>query len=178
MRLYHYVGPAAIRRRVEGHAVGRVVTTPADVLAWIRESGQERDHEGLVSSTFVIDAEGRLRIEDYGSEHVACAGGGPVRSAGVAWFAATDRGLVVARITNESTGFCPEPESWPAVESALDTAGIAHPGGFERPRIFRRCPACGQRNVVKDGWFHCAVCDARLPSRWNFAKSGPEEAAG
>ena len=36
--------------------------------------------------------------------------------------------------------------------------------GFE----FRRCDACGQRNIVKDDDFTCAICGGELPATWNF----------
>jgi hypothetical protein len=72
-------------------------------------------------------------------------------------------------VSNQSTGYCPEPASWPAVARALDAAGIAHPGRFTVAVIFRRCDACGERNLVKDDWFECAICGAPLASEWNFA---------
>jgi uncharacterized Zn finger protein (UPF0148 family) len=34
--------------------------------------------------------------------------------------------------------------------------------------VFRRCGACGERNLVKDGDFACAICGAELPRTWNF----------
>ena len=34
--------------------------------------------------------------------------------------------------------------------------------------IFRRCPACGERNIVKDDSFTCGSCGADLPADWNF----------
>jgi hypothetical protein len=71
-------------------------------------------------------------------------------------------------VTNQSTGYCPEPESWPAVAAALDRIPLPHPGGFTPSFIFRRCPACVQLNVVKEGDFTCAVCGADLPLRWNL----------
>ena len=46
--------------------------------------------------------------------------------------------------------------------------------GFSAEMIFRRCPKCGATNVVKDGWFECAVCRAELPSEWNYG--GPAAA--
>ena len=45
------------------------------------------------------------------------------------------------------------------------------PAGFTHAVVFRRCEACGQRNVVKDDAFVCAVCDADLPAEWNFGDS-------
>jgi hypothetical protein len=67
-----------------------------------------------------------------------------------------------------STGYCPDPDSWPAVSRALDRVGACHPGDFTYKVIFRRCPACGERNVVRDNDFTCALCDSALPPQWNF----------
>jgi len=75
----------------------------------------------------------------------------------------------VIAVSNLSTGYCPEPASWPAVADALDRAGIPHPGRFTSAFLFRRCPACGERNVIKDDYFVCVVCDADLPAEWNFS---------
>src|SRR6185503_7650273 len=124
--------------------------------------GGDRD-----AATFVVDREGVLRLADRRSEHVACAGGEEVLSAGEIFFAG--RGAEVVEVSNLSTGYCPEPSSWPAVAHALESAGIAHPGRFTAEMIFRRCTACGERNLVKDEVFVCAICDADLPGAWNFA---------
>src|SRR5215216_5413870 len=173
-RLYHYVGPAEIKARVAGCPAGTRVRSTADILAWIRGTGQRPGTDGLVAATFVIDASGDLLVADRHSEHVACAGGGPVLSAGEVFFDLSDAasGVRVDEITNQSTGYCPEPASWPAVRDPLDRAGLAHPGGFTRAVIFRRCTACGSRNIVKDGWYVCDVCGAALDRAWNF---GPGE---
>jgi hypothetical protein len=74
-------------------------------------------------------------------------------------------GVQVAEAWNRSTEFCSEPESWPAVAAALDRVGVAHPGRFTTEVVFRRCERCGERNVVKDGWFLCGV---GVPAGWNF----------
>lgn len=74
----------------------------------------------------------------------------------------------MAEVSNQSTGFCPEPESWPAVAAALDRIGVRHPGRFTTEVVFRRCEKCGERNVVKDDWFACGLCGAELPMGWNF----------
>ena len=91
-----------------------------------------------------------------------------MRSAGEMFFLLTAAGVQVAEVSNQSTGFCPEPESWPAVAVALDRLGVPHPGRFTTEVLFRRCEQCGERNVVRDGWFVCGVCGADLPERWNF----------
>jgi hypothetical protein len=46
---------------------------------------------------------------------------------------------MVTEISNESTGYCPDLDSWPAVAAVLDRAGICHPDGFTQPIIFRAC---------------------------------------
>ena len=89
-------------------------------------------------------------------------------SAGEIAFGAGPNGLAVTEVTNQSTGYCPEASSWPAVADALDRAGVAHPGRFTDEFVFRRCLRCGERNVVRDGDFTCAICDAELPASWNF----------
>jgi len=89
-------------------------------------------------------------------------------STGLIFFALDRNDVRVAEITNQSTGYCPEPESWPAVAQALDRAGIEHPGEFTTVCVFRRCEGCGSRNIVKDGWFHCDVCGRALPAKWNL----------
>ena len=81
----------------------------------------------------------------------------------------------VLSVSNQSTGFCPEPESWPAVEAALRRAGLARPGGFSPACVFRRCVRCGGLNLVKGGLFECAVCEAALPEEYNVQ---PDDSGG
>ena len=92
----------------------------------------------------------------------------PVLSAGEIAFERGPGGPEVTSATNQSTGYCPEPSSWPTVAAALDRIGVPHPGRFTNEFTFRRCPGCGERNLVRDGDFTCAICDAELPAAWNF----------
>lgn len=158
MRRYGYVGPARIREGVDPDARGVAIRSASDLAPFA--DGEAR--------TFVVDVEGILRVAPRRSEHVACAGGGDVLSAGELTAVRTRGGCRVVDVSNLSTGYCPEPESWPAVMAALDRAGLAHTDGFTYEAIFRRCPGCGERNVVKDGDFTCAVCGGVLPVTWNF----------
>ena len=89
---------------------------------------------------------------------------------------AADPVVAVEQVSNQSTGYCPEPACWPALAAALDAAGVAHPGGFTTECTFRRCTGCGGTNVVKDAWFYCDVCGAELSRDWNLA--GPGERPG
>ena len=79
-----------------------------------------------------------------------------------------DRAGEVVEVSNQSTGFCPEPESWHLIAVALDAASVPHPGELTMYVVFRRCPKCNERTIVKDGWFACELCGADLPTAWNF----------
>lgn len=166
-RRYHYVGPAEIRQRSTG-AAGVVIDGMDTLRDWQGTTRQVADGDGVIWATFVVDVDGWLRLADRRSEHVACAGGGDVFSAGEIGLVRTGSMIEVAEVSNQSTGYCPEPESWQAVAAALSRVSLPHPGRFTRSCEFRRCPSCGQINLVKDAWFVCGVCDADLPAAWNF----------
>jgi hypothetical protein len=165
MMFYRYVGPTEIAARVRAGQQGTIVRSPQDVRDWAQETRQDRP-AGCVIATYVVDQRGLLLIADRRSEHVACAGGQPVQSAGEITFE-IDRGAVVTAISNQSTGYCPEPESWPAVSAALALAGLSAPDGFTLACDFRRCPKCAGINLIKDGVFACDVCGADLPAGYN-----------
>ncbi|TYK43251.1 hypothetical protein [Actinomadura decatromicini] len=162
---YEYVGPAEILAAVRPGSEGARIASGGDFAAWVAARG---DDELAEPFTFVVGLDGVLRLAPRRSEHVACADGWPVLSAGEISFVLDDGRPRVDEISNQSTGYCPDPASWPAVADALDRAGLPHPGHFTDPIIFRRCPECRERNLVKDGHFFCAVCSAELPSTWNF----------
>lgn len=165
-KLYEYVGPEDIRHRATTAPQGRQIESGKDLSLWLAENKGAHTPAGQIVATFVISADGRLHLADRHSEHIACSGGQPVRSAGEIFFAAD--GAAVEEVSNQSTGFCPEPESWGAVADALDRIGIPHPGGFTAEFTFRRCPGCGERNLVKDGVLECLICVSELPREWNF----------
>ncbi|MBC8141055.1 MAG: hypothetical protein H7Y38_06400 [Armatimonadetes bacterium] len=120
-------------------------------------------------ATFVVTEDGALWIADRRSEHVQCARGGNILSAGEMAFA-VDRGTVrVAEVSNQSTGYCPEGESWEAVDSVLSKTGMDYPPGFTNTFTFRRCPRCKTTNIVKENSFVCGYCGNDLPTVWNFS---------
>jgi len=141
------------------------VDTTASLDGWL--AGRDRE-ELLEPLTFVVALDGMLRLASRRSEHVALAGGQDVLAAGEMAFAPAETGWRVAEVTNQSTGYCPDPDSWPAVATALDRLGVRHPGGFTDKVVFRRCPTCGERNIVRDSDFTCALCNSALPTQWNF----------
>jgi len=107
-------------------------------------------------ATFIIDTAARFWIADQHSEHVACARGSAVLSAGEMTFVVGSQ-IRVSAITSQSTGYCPEPVSWPSVQRVLDQVGLDHPTTWTISYEFRRCAK-----------FECGVCDHPLSPVWNF----------
>lgn len=163
-RRYRYVGPPHLLAAVSPTSAGHLVRTAEDVRSWAAsvDAADLRDPH-----THVVDINGVLRLAPRRSEHVACAGGGDVLSAGEITLARGSDGWAVTEVTNHSTGYCPDVASWPAVADALDHAGLPHPEQFTTVFVFRRCPGCGERNVVKDDDYSCGVCGDALPASWN-----------
>jgi hypothetical protein len=163
VRAYRYVGPDEVRRSVEGAEPGRAVYSAYDVHDWVARSDEPVDQDGSLAATFVVTPDGVLRLAPRRTEHVACAAGGEVLTAGELFL--LDGAVVEA--TNQSTGYCPEPESWDALENALKRLGVPHPDSFTSAFVFRRCEECRALNVVKEAWFVCDVCGSDLPLVWN-----------
>lgn len=168
-RIYPYVGSSEIVRNLPNQSHRVQVTKSDDVMAWINSTNQQPEYDDLYFVTFIVDLDGDLWINDRRSEHVLCAKGDPVLSAGEIGFSIENDSLAVVEITNQSTGYCPEPESWDVVHNALKRANISHPDDFTNRIIFRLCKACNTKNIIKDDWYVCAVCDEPLSNLWNFS---------
>lgn len=166
--VYHYVGPPSVAAAAIGQPAGTTICQRDDVLDWVRAACLRPDPDGTITVTFVVADDGQLRIADRHSEHVACAGGQSVLAAGEMVFRIHAGDVRVTSVSNQSTGYCPEPGCWPAVSKALQRVGFDPPGGFAPAFEFRRCTTCGTTNLIKDGWLECGVCSAPLPSYWNF----------
>jgi hypothetical protein len=158
-RRYAYVGPERIREAARTQPRGAPVASNAALRAFLERNPDTR----AIGATYTVDTEGTLWLAPRHSEHVACAGSEDVLAAGEVVMT-YDR---VISVTNQSTGYCPEPECWPAVAAALTRVGVDPPDTWTVAFVFRRC-ICGQINVVKDHWFVCAVCDGHLAEEWNF----------
>ncbi|AKF10957.1 hypothetical protein [Sandaracinus amylolyticus] len=159
-RVHRYVGPPEIAAHARTEPAGAAITS-GEALERVART---LDRRGVVTTTYVVDLDGVLRIADRSSEHVACAGGRPVLAAGELEVS----GSRVVSATNLSTGYCPEAGCWSALAEALDRAGIARPSAFAHAFEMRRCVACGARQVTKDGELECVECGAALAARWNF----------
>lgn len=168
MKSYNYVGPSDLLNLINKSSNRFLIQSEADVRDWIKKTQQSPDAGNEVTATFTIDKNGNLWIADRHSEHVVCANGDPVLSAGEITFRLTEFKVEVSAVTNQSTGFCPEPESWPYAAQALDKIGLSHPNDFTTSFDFRLCRKCNSINIVKEDWFVCGVCDAELDQEWNF----------
>lgn len=115
MRLYHYIGPAHLLENAATAVTGETIHSATHAAEWLRRHSTDTGPDGLTPATFIIEAGGALRLAPRRSEHVHCAQGRPVLSAGETFFSVAGSKPVAERITNQSTGYAPEPASWPAV---------------------------------------------------------------
>jgi hypothetical protein len=164
MRLYRYVGPAHLAEQAQSQIPRCQPGSPEELTAWLTGEGYALP----VTLTYVVTADGRLRVSDRNSEHVACARGEPVRAAGEIGFRSSAGRPVVDFLTNQSTGYCPEPSCFAAASDAVLEAGFDAPPGFSHEFTFRRCPTCSGISIVKEADFECAACGSALPLGWNF----------
>lgn len=170
MRRYSYVGPEDLSE-IPFQTARYAITNREDVVRWAAATSGRPGVRQPMIATFIVDLEEQLWIADRTSEHIACARGQDVLAAGEITFHWDRQIPVVEAVTNQSTGYCPEPESWEVVSRVLERVEITHPDGFTTIFLFRRCPCCRMQNIVKEGWFFCSICDSELPATWNFADS-------
>lgn len=174
MRQYFYVGSDDLRDLIGKATSRKHIQRASDVLDWLHEFNEAPNSDGAITFTFIVNTKGELWIAHQRSEHVVCAQGGQVLSAGEMTFSVGTDKVEVIEATNQSTGFCPEPESWTVVAAALARIGIEHPPAFTTEYLFRLCTACGMRNIIKELWFECAVCGEPLDHNWNFDQHAKE----
>lgn len=170
-RGYRYVGPHHVIAAVKAADGGATIRTAADFADWVAARSAEELEEPF---TFVVGTDGALRLAPRRSEHVACASGDRVLGAGEISFYRDAGRWVVNEVSNQSTGYCPDVASWPAVVQALDQADLDHPDCFTHAVVFRRCPTCQEHNIVREGHFVCVFCDADLPRRWNVDRNADD----
>ncbi len=168
-RSYRYVGPAEPRAAIRPDGVGCRIGSAADFDGWIAQRSAAELTEPF---TFVVGTDGALRLAPRRSEHVACAGGDPVLSAGEIGFVRGADRWAVSEVSNQSTGYCPDISSWSEVARALDGVGLERPAGFTHAVVFRRCPGCREHTIVREDDFVCVFCDSDLPETWNVDPAG------
>ena len=167
---YSYIGPEEHITRISSSSdAERVrVYSGGDVKKWISSTRQQLPSSNSITATYVVDTAGDLWISDRRTEHIFCSGGQSVSAAGEITFDLSGGQVEVVGLSNQSTGFCPEPISWGAVQKALKKASISHPDDFTEIYHFRRCSECAQINIVKNDIFECAVCGSPLSKEWNI----------
>ncbi|MFJ1897338.1 MULTISPECIES: hypothetical protein [unclassified Streptomyces] len=163
-RSYRYVGPVELKAAVRSGNGGCPIRSAADFDGWIAERSAAELAEPF---TFVVGTDGVLRLAPRRSEHVACAGGDMVLSAGEISFMREAGRWTVGEVSNQSTGYCPDVTSWPAVANALDDVELGRPSSFTHEVVFRRCPDCQEHNIVREDDFVCVFCGSDLPEMWN-----------
>jgi len=161
VRRYGYVGPPEIRDQAHAE-IGRLCPRDQQELA----SSPLLGSADRAELTFIVDVRNRLWLSDRRTEHVACARGGEVLGAGEIILLRSGDEIRVAEITNQSTGYCPEPACWEAVRTALVMAGLVPPSEWTHAFDFRRCDSCRTINILKEEYPECG-CGADLPSAWN-----------
>lgn len=165
MQRYHYIGPRAVRERALSEPAGVTITTHDQLARWLRSDPEALSEPAGV--TFIVSLEGALVLAPRRSEHVGCARGEPVLCAGELAFRLHKGSVEACSLTNQSTGYAPDPSSFEALARALDALGVRRPDGWTHEFIFRRCPACSQLAIVKELVFECCVCGSELPRERN-----------
>ncbi|MEU3983477.1 hypothetical protein AB0F77_25900 [Streptomyces sp. NPDC026672] len=163
-RSYRYVGPVELKTALRPGGGGCRIGSVADFGSWIAQRSAAELAEPF---TFVVGMDGVLRLAPRRSEHVACAGGDMVLSAGEISFLYEADQWIVSEVSNQSTGYCPDISSWSEVARAVDGVGLGRPSGFTHEVVFRRCPDCRENNIVREDDFICVFCGGDLPATWN-----------
>ena len=167
---YEYIGPKRILKRVVQEYMGLEISQKEDIEKWIKETNQKISKDQLIVATFVINKSGKLLISDRHSEHVQCANGENVLSAGEIGFEIENNKLQrVSFISNQSTGYCPSPKSWDKVEECLRKINdLEFPDYFNPKFIFSYCPNCKTLKIIKEDFYLCYRCDGELYDEATF----------
>lgn len=163
--LYSYIGPKEIKDSISSGAAGCAISAVEDLVSWITSRPLDERSQPF---TYTVGEDEVFRIAPRRSEHVACAGGREVLAAGEISFELTSNPVTVSDVSNHSTGFCPDLVSWQPLEDCLRRIGVRCPPHFTESQIFRKCPICRERNLVKEAHFYCVFCGGSLPRHWNF----------
>ncbi len=159
MKAYPYIGPPERRELGDLPCARQCVVNARNILDWIGQTHPKQHITHTITATFIVDIAGYLWIADRHYEHVACAQGQSVLSAGEITFAQED-GLEITALSNQSTGYCPHVKTWPAVARALSRAQLTFPATWTLACTFARCTQCHTLHLIKHESWICAVCNA------------------
>lgn len=169
---YEYIGPKEILNSIKPELQGTKIESSKEIVNWLKLNNKITKAENFTVCTFIIDLKGHLLISDRHSEHVQCAFGENVLSAGEIGFKVESQERVkVESLTNLSTGYCPPPKSWSEVyKTLIQIEGLIIPKKFEPSYIFSYCSQCKQRQIIKDDFYYCPICEKELLSGEEFQK--------
>ena len=170
---YGYIGPEKFLKNLDKKYKGFLINDRNDIEKWILQTDQITDSNGLIIATFIINLENKLLINDRHSEHVQCANGENILSAGEIGFVVKNTKVEgIEFISNQSTGYCPSSRSWDKVEKAInEIEGIEVPKEFEPKFEFSYCSNCQSLKIVKDEYYYCHRCDNELYSEDKFQRT-------
>jgi hypothetical protein len=169
--VYSYVGEHEYSAGGEGDTAEETrqrIASADEISAWVGKHGEEAEFDRSVPACYIVDTDYEFWIASRFSEHVTLAKARPVLAAGEVFFGEDGGVATVERITNQSTGYCPEPSSFKIAEFVLAKLKIPHPEEFDPAFQFRWCKPCGNIEIVKDGDFTCLMCGEELPEEWNL----------
>ena len=169
-RLYQYVGSSAFIPAPDQFPPRLRLDDLDELKSWMVENRDQIDLEECIPATYIVDDVGHFWIADRGSEHVACARVGKVQAAGEVFFSGLEEVPYIDRITNQSTGYCPEASCWSAVLEAFEAINIPFPENFDPAFEFRNCESCGTLNLIKEDYFVCMCCGAELSENIMFSR--------
>ena len=164
--VFQYVGPRRLYSLASQTPKGKLLSGFNALREWIRKTNEPEE----IWATYVVSLDCNVLIAERQYEHVTCAGRQDVLGAGEVLLSADAE---IMEISNYSTGYCPDVTSIHATQRAFARCCSTQFSGFSYAAEFRKCSDCGARNVVRDSWFFCAVCDSPLNSRWNFESPDP-----
>ena len=167
---YEYIGPSDILKRIKPQYKGATVTSIQDIKDWINHHQPTAKAGTILTCTFIINLDDQLVITDRHAEHVQCALGNLVKSAGeINFYIAKRNKIQIDSITNQSTGYCPHATSWKSVKIALEKVFDTNiPDGFDPEFIFSYCSQCQTRQIVKDEFYFCPTCHGTLLDEYAF----------
>ncbi len=156
-RTYNYVVSRRIAEQAEAPISRLAPATPDDIRSW-----SLAPNNGNLELTFVVDPRGQLWLSIDTASMSPARADSPYSLLASCVPRVTPQQVAVVSVSNQSTGYCPEPDCWPAVRDALRNAGLESPNEFTHAFDFRRCVSCSGINILKDGMPDCPSCGTEL----------------
>jgi hypothetical protein len=165
---YNYVGSVELLELLHDPSERINISISENLEKLFGDLNKSKKQTRVAVFTFIVDKNGDLWLADRHSEHVVCARGEKVLAAGEITLEIDRHIFEIIAITNQSTGYCPEPSSWTALAQTLQSLEVKFPNYWTTVFDFRRCSQCSTISIVKQDVYECAVCENFLSKEWNF----------